>query len=139
MRPAGRLLNRLLPKAMITPAPQVTMAADRPASLRKKALIISMSPVLPSASTRTKSPATSVCALPRRAEEVALPFCASFRAQKRQLFVCFDAFGDGYDPQAFSKSCNGADDRYRIATRSKLAHEGMIDLNFVEGKAAKVA
>jgi len=59
MRPAGRLFIRLVATAMAVPAPHAVQVAERSASSCRTALSLAINPVLSSASTRTKSPATS--------------------------------------------------------------------------------
>src|SRR5215471_17150618 len=75
---------------------------------------------------------------PRLADEIALRLGATFQAQAIKLLLRFDAFRSGWNTQAAAKADHRADDRQAVLPVVEVVYEGSIDLDLVEGEAAKI-
>src|SRR5215510_12325732 len=70
---------------------------------------------------------------------IALHLHAALVAETPQLLLGLDPLGACGDPQRLAETGHGAHDRRRIGILLQVLHEGAVDLDLVEGEAAKIA
>lgn len=64
---------------------------------------------------------------------------AAFAAQDVQLFLGFDAFGDGFQTELFREGDDGADQPFIVFIRTDPADEGVIDLEAMKSETTETA
>ncbi len=79
-----------------------------------------------------------LCRGNRAAEEISLNFIAAVVAQESELGVGFHTLGDDRELQGMPQLDDGSDDGRGIGVFSHIAHEGLVDLEFVHGQPLQV-
>jgi len=72
-------------------------------------------------------------------EEVALHLVAALAQEVLALLHVFDAFGDHAKMQALRERDHGIDDGRTVGLAADVAHEGLVDLQGVDGKSLEIA
>ena len=75
----------------------------------------------------------------RFAEKITLRLRAPLSADDRELSICLNAFRGGRHSEATSQRNDRLDDSQSVFARFAILNERSIYLDFVEGKAAKIA